>query len=294
MQYKYLLALAILTTVMCNATAQGKQANRNGYCPKNGSGTYCLTDELNEEQQKQLQTERVRFKKEIQDDKNRLNELRARKRTVMTTEPINRKSLDEVLMEINNIEAAIEKKRFRHQQVVKSFLNDQQIIEFDARRTKQAYHMNGNHKGRKYAGYGNCETPMCQGQRRGDEQRKGIQANYGGRQGNRSGHQRHMQRGMMPEELQATMKQSHLNIMKEQQPLNNELNELRAQLQTLSTGKTYDVKKLDRLIDRQSEIKLQIAKLHADKMLEIRSQLNDEQKLWFDNHHQKRRPYRQL
>lgn len=71
----------------------------------------------------------------------------------------------------------------------------------------------------------------------------------------------------------------HLNKML---PLRNELNELQARHQTLQTEKAADLTKINDNIDKISKVKGKIAKERARFQQEIRLQLSDDQRLWFD------------
>lgn len=67
-------------------------------------------------------------------------------------------------------------------------------------------------------------------------------------------------------------------------PLRNELNELQARQQTLQSEEKADMAKINANIDKISEVKATIAKERARFHQEIRLQLSDEQRLWFDTH----------
>ena len=70
---------------------------------------------------------------------------------------------------------------------------------------------------------------------------------------------------------------------KESIPIENQLREKRARLRTLSTGDTYDVNALNKVVDEMSELHASIKKIDIAKKGEIRSLLNDEQKVIFDS-----------
>ncbi len=294
MNNKYLLAFAFLAITLSSVTAQGNRAFRSEH-PANQPNRFCLLDNLTDEQQEQMAAERVKFQKEIQQERNQLGELQAKKRTIETTDPIDAKALDNVMVEINRVHSTIQKKRTRHQQTVKSFLTDDQVVAFDNFKGPNKYgrgksqrgnnHFNGPGNRGQACQYNKQSARNGRGNRyaQGSGYEKGRGAGNGYGQGRGNG--RRNGPCVMNEEMQQTMQQAHLDLMKAQQPLSNQLNELNAQFKTLTTGKNVDLKKVDQLIDKQSAVRLEMARLRSSKSLNIRSQLNDEQKLWFDNHH---------
>ena len=85
------------------------------------------------------------------------------------------------------------------------------------------------------------------------------------------------------EEQQEQIKAIRLATAKEVQPLRNQLNELQARQQTLSTTEKTDMNAIYKNIDKISEVRADIQKLMAKQRQDIRSLLNDEQKLKFDS-----------
>jgi len=85
------------------------------------------------------------------------------------------------------------------------------------------------------------------------------------------------------EEQQEQIKTIRLETAKEMQPLRNQLNELEARQQTLSTAEKADMNAIYKNIDKISEVRADIQKLMAKQRQDIRSLLNEEQKLKFDS-----------
>ncbi|MBV5311968.1 MAG: Spy/CpxP family protein refolding chaperone [Prolixibacteraceae bacterium] len=77
-------------------------------------------------------------------------------------------------------------------------------------------------------------------------------------------------------------KQSMLAVQKQMQPLRNQLGEAEAHQKTLMTSEKPDWAAINKNIEKIGEIKTEIAKLQAKHHLEMRAQLNDEQRLKFD------------
>lgn len=84
------------------------------------------------------------------------------------------------------------------------------------------------------------------------------------------------------EEQQEQVKTIRLETAKQVKPLRNELNELEARQQTLSTVEIADMKAIYQNIDKISEVKANIQKAMAKQQQDIRLLLTDEQKLHFD------------
>ncbi|WP_346861924.1 periplasmic heavy metal sensor [uncultured Draconibacterium sp.] len=84
------------------------------------------------------------------------------------------------------------------------------------------------------------------------------------------------------EEQQAKVKELRLESAKKIKPLKNELNELQAKQQTLSTADKADLSAINSNIDKMSKVKADIAKIMAKQHQEIRSMLSEEQLMKFD------------
>ena len=85
------------------------------------------------------------------------------------------------------------------------------------------------------------------------------------------------------DEQKEQVKQLRLETAKKVKPLKNELHELMAHQQTLTTSDNADLKAINKNIDKMSDIKSDIAKLMAAQHQEIRSLLTEEQLIKFDS-----------
>jgi Spy/CpxP family protein refolding chaperone len=88
----------------------------------------------------------------------------------------------------------------------------------------------------------------------------------------------------MTTELKTKMDALKVTHMKQIQALKNKMHELKAHQRTLETADKPDMKAVYANIDEMTKLQNQMMKAQADHRNEIRSMLNDEQKLWFDNH----------
>ena len=86
------------------------------------------------------------------------------------------------------------------------------------------------------------------------------------------------------EDQKTKIKDIHVAHMKEVQALRNQMGELKAKQKTLSTAEKPDQKAIDANIDEISKVQNQMMKKMSATHQKVRALLNDEQKLWFDNH----------
>ncbi len=86
----------------------------------------------------------------------------------------------------------------------------------------------------------------------------------------------------LSEAQKATFKESMMAMQKQLQPIKNELGEAEAHQKTLMTAERPDIAAVNKNIDRIGALRIGIAKIKTKHHLEMRSQLNDEQRLKFD------------
>jgi len=84
------------------------------------------------------------------------------------------------------------------------------------------------------------------------------------------------------EEQQEQIKALRLETAKKVKPLKNQLNELEARQQSLTTAENADMEAIYGNIDKIAEVKSEIQKLMAKQHQDIRSLLSEEQLLKFD------------
>lgn len=84
------------------------------------------------------------------------------------------------------------------------------------------------------------------------------------------------------EEQRETMKSLRLELAKDVKPLKNELNELNARQQTLTTADKADLNSINKNIDKISDLKADIQKIMAKQHQQVRSMLTEEQLVKFD------------
>lgn len=84
------------------------------------------------------------------------------------------------------------------------------------------------------------------------------------------------------EDQQEKLKAIRLESAKQIKPIKNELRELAARNQTLTTADKADLKAINKNIDQSSALKADIQKIMAKQHQEIRAMLSDEQLIKFD------------
>ena len=84
------------------------------------------------------------------------------------------------------------------------------------------------------------------------------------------------------------IKEIRTEHMKEMLPVKNELKEKEAKLRTVSTGENVSLENIYAVIDEIGELKIKMAKKRAAFKFEVRNQLTDDQKVYFDTHGPKR------
>ncbi|MCL3780301.1 periplasmic heavy metal sensor [Prolixibacteraceae bacterium JC049] len=96
-------------------------------------------------------------------------------------------------------------------------------------------------------------------------------------------HERHMMMKLnLSDEQKESMKAIRLEAYKESKPLRDQLRELKAKQQTLTTAEKADMKSIDKNIDAMSKVQNKLAKLRARNHQKIRSLLTEEQRIKFD------------
>lgn len=87
----------------------------------------------------------------------------------------------------------------------------------------------------------------------------------------------------LTDEQKEAVKKIRLETAKEVKPLKNQLHELQARQQTLTTDENADLKAINKNIDKISEVKTEMAKIMAKQHQEVRSLLTEEQRLKMDS-----------
>ncbi len=87
---------------------------------------------LTEEQQEQINALRLRQMERTTHQRNEMDELRARKRTLMTQTQTDARALDQVIDKMTGLQNAQMKENVQHRQAVRDLLTEEQRIVFDS------------------------------------------------------------------------------------------------------------------------------------------------------------------
>lgn len=159
------LAIAVLMFAGSNLYAQrGRNYSTRGY--GYGQGQICMMlPDLTEEQQSKIETYRLSHLKEMNTHSNQMNELRAKRQTLITSDNSDMKEINAIIDQMTGVHNKMLKTSAKHRQDVRSQLTDEQKVYFDSRP------MRGQRNGRG-AGYG-------RGNGRGYNQGAGYGQGYG-------------------------------------------------------------------------------------------------------------------
>ncbi len=92
----------------------------------------------------------------------------------------------------------------------------------------------------------------------------------------------------LTEDQKENIKSIRLSAMKDMKPLRNELGEKEARFKTLNSADKPDMDAINKQIDEIAALKASISKREIKAQQDIRALLNDEQKMAFDMHREKR------
>lgn len=126
-----IIAVAFLMTLGMNSYAQ--QGRNYGQGQKDDQRKTCQIPDLTEEQEAKINDLRLEKTKEMTTFRNQMNELRAKKQTLMTSDNSDSKEINGVIDQMTDIHNKMMKTSAKHHQDVRSLLTDEQKIIFDSR-----------------------------------------------------------------------------------------------------------------------------------------------------------------
>jgi len=136
------LAGALLFGILIS-TAVSAQSHRQG-------GTRHASLDLTEEQQTEITTLRTAHYKAITPLKNKMVELKARERTMLSEETVDMKAVNKTIDEQTDLTNKMRKLQVEQQVAVKSLLTDEQVMKMQQRRqfaSRDGFHGKGGHRG---------------------------------------------------------------------------------------------------------------------------------------------------
>ncbi len=152
------LLLAIL--MIASVEAQNRQGGRGqGYNGSEKGFSHQFAGlELSDEQQAEITTLRSEHYKEITPLRNKMAELKARERTLLSEESVDMNAVNKNIDEQTDLLNTTRKLQTKHQVAVKSLLTDEQVMQVQQRRQfarRSGFHGKGAHRGSKaYRGAG--------------------------------------------------------------------------------------------------------------------------------------------
>ncbi len=146
------LALAILMLAGTQVFAQrGKNFKSNTDRPYRNDGTCWRIPDLTAEQETKIETLRVEHWKEMNSYRNQMNELRARKRTLNSTDKANLNEINSVIDQMTGVNNKMMKASAKHRQEVRNLLTDEQKVYFDSMPARgKKYNHGANKRGGSY------------------------------------------------------------------------------------------------------------------------------------------------
>ena len=127
-----------------NYSNQGKGYNQNQVCQR--------IPDLTDDQISKIEVLRVGHLKEMNNHRNQMNELRAKKQTLMTSDNADMKEINAVIDQMTNLHNKQMKTSAKHRQDVRAQLTDEQKVYFDSRPMNRRG--SGNNMGRCGRGNG--------------------------------------------------------------------------------------------------------------------------------------------
>lgn len=148
------LALAILMLAGAQVFAQrGRNFKSNTDRPYRNDGTCWRIPDLTADQETKIEAVRVNHLKEMNSFRNQMNELRARKQTLNTSDKANLNEINAVIDQMTGVHNKMMKAGSKHRQEVRNLLTDDQKVYFDSMPARgQRYNRGANRRG---GGYGN-------------------------------------------------------------------------------------------------------------------------------------------
>ena len=129
-----MLAIAMLLFIGSDIFAQRGMGNNREQRQKFDSQGYCSNiPDLTPEQEAKIKALQVNHLKQRTDFRNQMNELRAKKQTLMTSEKSDLNAINGTIDQMTALQNKMQKERAKHYQDIRSTLTDAQKVYFDSR-----------------------------------------------------------------------------------------------------------------------------------------------------------------
>ena len=246
--------LAGVTGVKAQAQQKGNRAQSKGI-------------EFTDEQKAEMKEIRLEYAKATIDLKNELNELRARKRTLLSDEKPNQKEIYANIDKSSAINKQLMEQKMKMRLKITSLMTEEQKLKTE--KCSQLKECRRSAQGKMGKGYG-----------KHGKSRMGKRAQFDGGKSNKQTIQKRSDRRDwldLSDEQKEQMKELKLAHVKDTKDLRNQAEELQLKQKHLMTADTPDEKQIMTNVDLLSDIRNKLAKMKVDHQLEARNILNDEQ-----------------
>jgi Spy/CpxP family protein refolding chaperone len=140
------VSLIVIAALMITGSSmyaqQGRNYSRQAQGMKEKQSCQMIPD-LTEEQETKMKALRLKQTKEMTAFKNQMNELRAKKQTLMSADDSDLKEVNAVIDQMTDIHNKMMKASAKHHKVVRNLLTDEQKIIFDSKPMHRKGHARG-------------------------------------------------------------------------------------------------------------------------------------------------------
>jgi Spy/CpxP family protein refolding chaperone len=148
-----ILFLGIVMSVAVNAQPSRQGGRGPGhYGAGEGPRMQSAKLELTEEQQEEMTSLRTRYFKEITPLRNKMAELKAGERTLLSEEDVDMDAVNRNIDQQTELSNTMKKLQVQHQVAVKEILTDEQVMQLQQRRQfaqRDNFNRNDNHRGNR-------------------------------------------------------------------------------------------------------------------------------------------------
>jgi len=143
--------LILLATLMTLAVdAQYNRQGGRGMGPANDEGRFARLD-LTETQREELKALRTEQYKTMKPLRAKMNEMRAKERSLLAEETVDMKALDKLIDQQSELMNKIRKEQIRHKLAMKEVLTDEQVMQLE-QRSRRAFRDGQGRQGRGFRG----------------------------------------------------------------------------------------------------------------------------------------------
>ena len=150
-----LVGILMVTAVNAQSHRQGGRGQGQGAGDGHKGMNRHASLDLTEEQQTEITTLRTAHYKAITPLKNKMIELKAKERTLLSEESVDMKAVNNTIDEQTDLTNSIRKLQVEHQLTVKSILTDEQVMKLQQRRqfaSRDGKHGKSGHRGARGIG----------------------------------------------------------------------------------------------------------------------------------------------